>query len=160
MKRWLVLLISILFLALLSGCNKDVKPQDRFAQYVEHWNKQEFDKMYEFLSKSAKESISKKDFVNRYEKVYKDLEISKLKVTYKPDMEKEYKKEEKAALPFSASMDSAAGKIEFTHDASLVKEEKEDEKSWFVAWDTTYIFPELGPEDKISYSTVPAQRGI
>lgn len=48
-------------------------------------------------------------------------------------------------------MDSAAVKIEFTHDANLVKEEKEDEENWFVAWDTTYIFPELGPEDKITY---------
>ncbi|WP_404322692.1 NTF2-like N-terminal transpeptidase domain-containing protein [Cytobacillus firmus] len=52
--------------------------------------------MYEFLSDDAKKSISKKEYVNRYEKVYKDLEISNLKVTYKPDKEKEYKKEEKA----------------------------------------------------------------
>ncbi|MGM0777965.1 MAG: penicillin-binding transpeptidase domain-containing protein [Bacillota bacterium] len=159
MKRVFFLFISIFILAFLGGCNKEIKPQDRFKQYVEHWNKQEFEKMYEFLSVDAKKSISKKEYVNRYEKVYKDLEISNLKVTYKPDMEKEYKKEEKAALPFLASMDSAAGKIEFTHDANLVKEEKEDEENWFVAWDTTYIFPELGPEDKITYSAVPSQRG-
>ncbi|KAF0822198.1 penicillin-binding transpeptidase domain-containing protein [Cytobacillus firmus] len=159
MKRMMILFFSILFLAILGGCNKEVMPQDRFAQYVKHWNKQEFDEMYGYLSESAKKSISKKDFTGRYEKIYKDLEISNLKITYKPDMEKEYKKEEKASFPFSASMDSAAGKIEFTHDASLVKEEKEEEESWFVAWDTTYIFPELGPEDKINYSTVPAQRG-
>ncbi|MCC3648528.1 penicillin-binding transpeptidase domain-containing protein [Cytobacillus oceanisediminis] len=159
MKRVFFLFISLFILAFLGGCNKEIKPQDRFKQYVEHWNKQEFEKMYEFLSVDAKKSISKKEYVNRYEKVYKDLEISNLKVTYKPDMEKEYKKEEKAALPFSASMDSAAGKIEFTHDANLVKEEKEDEENWFVAWDTTYIFPELGPEDKITYSAVPSQRG-
>ncbi|MGY6213070.1 penicillin-binding transpeptidase domain-containing protein [Cytobacillus firmus] len=159
MKRVFFLFISLFILAFLGGCNKEIKPQDRFKQYVEHWNKQEFEKMYEILSVDAKKSISKKEYVNRYEKVYKDLEISNLKVTYKPDMEKEYKKEEKAALPFSASMDSAAGKIEFTHDANLVKEEKEDEENWFVAWDTTYIFPELGPEDKITYSAVPSQRG-
>ncbi|MCU1807091.1 penicillin-binding transpeptidase domain-containing protein [Cytobacillus firmus] len=159
MKRVFFLFISLFILAFLGGCNKEIKPQDRFKQYVEHWNKQEFEKMYEFLSVDAKKSISKKEYVNRYEKVYEDLEISNLKVTYKPDMEKEYKKEEKAALPFLASMDSAAGKIEFTHDANLVKEEKEDEENWFVAWDTTYIFPELGPEDKITYSAVPSQRG-
>ena len=159
MRKVLYFVFTVLVLAALSGCNKEIKPQDRFSQYVEHWNKQEFEKMYEFLSKDAKQSISKKDFAARYEKVYKDLEINNLKVAYKPDMEKEYKKEENASFPFSASMDSAAGKIEFTHDAKLVKEEKEEEDNWFVAWDTTYIFPELGQEDKISYSTVPAQRG-
>ncbi|MBT2687201.1 penicillin-binding transpeptidase domain-containing protein [Bacillus sp. ISL-47] len=159
MRRSLFVVFAALVLAALSGCNKEVKPQDRFAQYVEHWNQREFKEMYEFLSEDAKQSISKEDFAGRYEKVYKDLEIDNLKVTYEPDMENEYKKEESASFPFSASMDSAAGKIDFTHDAKLVKEEVEDEENWFVAWDTTYIFPELGAEDKISYSTIPAQRG-
>ncbi len=159
MRKLLFVVFAALVLVALSGCNKEIKPQDRFAQYVEHWNKQEFGKMYEFLSKDAKQSISKEDYIGRYEKVYKDLEIDNLKITYKPDMEKEYKKEESASFPFSASMDSAAGKIEFTHDAKLLKEEVEDEDNWFVAWDSTYIFPELGPEDKISYSAIPAKRG-
>ncbi|GLB60245.1 penicillin-binding transpeptidase domain-containing protein [Cytobacillus sp. NCCP-133] len=159
MRKVMFAVFAVLVLAALSGCNKEVKPQDRFAQYVEHWNKQEFEKMYDFLSKDAKQSISKEDYAGRYEKVYKDLEINNLEITYKPDMEKEYKKEESASFPFSASMDSAAGKIEFTHDAKLVREETEEKENWFVAWDTTYIFPELGPEDKINYSTIPAKRG-
>lgn len=100
MRKVLYFVFAVLILAALSGCNKEIKPQDRFSQYVEHWNKQEFEKMYEFLSKDAKQSISKKDFAARYEKVYKDLEIDNLKVTYKPDMEKEYKKKKMRAFLF------------------------------------------------------------
>lgn len=160
MRKILVFSVSILFLVVLGACNKDVNPEDRLSQYIEYWNKEDFDKMYRLLSTEAKEAISKEDFVARYEKVYKDLDITDLEITYKKDEEKEINKDEKTIdLPFSAKMNSSAGEIKFTHEATLVKEEAEDEENWFIDWDTTYIFPELGPKDKISYQTVPAQRG-
>ncbi|MDQ0269209.1 penicillin-binding transpeptidase domain-containing protein [Cytobacillus purgationiresistens] len=160
MRKIIFFSVSILFLVVLSACNKEVKPEDRFSQYIEHWNKQDFDKMYRLLSAEAKESISKEDYIARYEKVYKDLEITDLVLTYKIDEENKIDKNEKIVdLPFSAKMNSAAGEIKFTHEATLVKEEIDKEENWYVDWNSTYIFPDLGPKDKISYSNVPAQRG-
>ena len=158
MKRVLFIIMSVLIAAIISGCSKEPTPEERFSQYVKLWNDQKFDEMYGFLSAEAKNSISKEDFVSRYNKIYQDLEIDKLKVSYKkPEEEKEH--EENAELPFSAKMESAAGPIGFDHDATLVKEKRDDDTNWYVEWNTTYIFPELGSGDKISFKNVQAERG-
>jgi penicillin-binding protein 3 len=158
MKRALFIIMSVIIAAIISGCSKEPTPEERFSQYVKLWNDQKFDEMYGFLSEKAKESITKEDFVSRYNKIYKDLEINQLKVSYKqPEEEQEH--EENAELPFSAKMNSAAGPIEFDHNATLVKEEREKETNWYVDWNTTYIFPELEAGDKLSFKNVQAERG-
>jgi penicillin-binding protein 3 len=158
MKRALFIIMSVLIAAIISGCSKEPTPEERFSQYVKLWNDKKFEEMYGFLSAKAKDSITKEEFVSRYNKIYNDLEIDQLKVSYKqPEEKKEH--EENAKLPFSAKMESAAGPIEFDHDATLVKEKREDKTNWYVDWNTTYIFPELESEDKISFKNVPAERG-
>ncbi|WP_226679113.1 penicillin-binding transpeptidase domain-containing protein [Mesobacillus jeotgali] len=158
MKRTLFILLSVFIAALISGCSKEPTPEERFSQYVKLWNDQKFEEMYGYLSEQAKESITKEDFVSRYNKIYKDLEINQLKISYKqPEEEQEH--EENAELPFSAKMNSAAGPIEFDHNAVLVQEEREKETNWYVEWNTTYIFPDLEEGDKISFKNVQAERG-
>jgi penicillin-binding protein 3 len=153
---WLLLIV-----ALTAGCSKEPTPQDRFAEYIKLWNEQKFDKMYDYLTNGAKEVITKEDFTARYEKIYKDLEITDLKVTFKKPSEEEKldKKVEKVDYDFSASMNSIAGKIEFTHNAKLKKEERDKKNNWYVNWNTTYIFPELKDGDKIGIDYVQPKRG-
>ncbi|WNF22788.1 penicillin-binding transpeptidase domain-containing protein [Mesobacillus jeotgali] len=158
MKRALIILLSVVIAALISGCSKEPTPEERFSQYVKLWNDQKFEEMYGFLSEKAKDSISKEEFVSRYNKIYKDLEINELKVSYKQPKE-EQEHEENAELPFLAKMNSVAGPIAFDHNATLVKEEREKETNWYVDWNTTYIFPELEAGDKISFKNVQAERG-
>ena len=158
MKRALIILLSVVIAALISGCSKEPTPEERFSQYVKLWNDQKFEEMYGFLSEKAKDSISKEEFVSRYNKIYKDLEINELKVSYKQPKE-EQEHEENAELPFSAKMNSVAGPIAFDHNATLVKEEREKETNWYVDWNTTYIFSELEAGDKISFKNVQAERG-
>lgn len=161
MKRVFLFFVFVMVAAVFAGCSKEPTPEERFSQYVKLWNDQKFDEMYGFLSEEAKERISKEDFVNRYNKIYQDLEINKLKVSYKqPKEEQEHdKKEQLVSLPFLASMESVAGPISFDYEADLVKEEREKETNWYVDWNTTYIFPELGSGDKISFQNVKAERG-
>ena len=125
-KRWMLLLILIL-IAVVTGCNKnDPTPDERLSQYIKLWNDQKFKDMYAFLSTEAKESISEEDFVARYEKIYKDLSIKDLKITYKkPAEDEKFNKVEKAEIPFSVKMNSMAGEISFDNQAALVKEERE-----------------------------------
>lgn len=160
MKKSLLFLIMFAVVA-LAGCNKEPQPEDRFASYVKLWNEQKFEEMYEYLSTEAKETIKKEEFSERYKKIYNDLGITNLKVTYeKPKEEKERdKKVTNVSLPFTVSMDSIAGEIAFEHDAGLTKEEKDDNTNWYLSWDTTYIFPDLKVGDKVGINTVSPKRG-
>ena len=158
MKKAIILMTLILTM-ILAGCmSKDPTPDERFSEYVKLWNDQKFDEMYDYLSTKAKEAITKEEFVNRYNKIYQDLEIDKLDVHFTlPEEEAEY--EEQAEFPYAVSMESIAGPIEFDHQAALVKEKRDDNTNWYLNWDTTYIFPELEAEDKINFDRVPAVRG-
>ncbi|WP_071392646.1 penicillin-binding transpeptidase domain-containing protein [Bacillus tuaregi] len=158
MKKRRLVIISILFL-LLTACNKAPEPADTMSQYIKFWNEQKFAGMYELLSTEAQDSIAKEDFVSRYEKYYQDLEISELKVQFTKPEDEEKPKEDKVSYPFTASMNSVAGEIAFEHKATLVKEEKNDEKQWTIAWDSTLIFPELEEGAKIRLNSMTAKRG-
>lgn len=153
-------LIPILFLAaaVITACNKESAPEDRFSEYVDLWNEQKFAEMYDYLSLKAQEKITKEEFVSRYEKIYSDLEIDNLSIQFNKPEEVETK-EGKTTFPFSAKMDSIAGEISFDHQSTMVKEERDDETNWYVNWDTTYIFPELEEGETIGLSTEPAKRG-
>ncbi|NEU34363.1 penicillin-binding transpeptidase domain-containing protein, partial [bacterium LRH843] len=83
-------------------------------------------------------------------------------VSYKKlsdDQKDDNKKKESTEIPFTAKMNSMAGEISFDKDARLVKEERDKEDNWYIDWDTTYIFADLGADDKVSLETVPAERG-
>ncbi|MGS2777483.1 penicillin-binding transpeptidase domain-containing protein [Robertmurraya sp. GLU-23] len=154
-------LLAIIVLFVLTSCNKEPQPEDRFVTYVKLWNDQKFEDMYSYLSAEAKDSIKEDEFVERYKKIYNDLGITNLKVSYeKPTEEKERdKKVTEASLPFTVSMDSVAGEISFEQDARLTKEEREDNTNWYLNWDTTYIFPDLKDGDKVGINTTTPKRG-
>ncbi|MGP7817069.1 penicillin-binding transpeptidase domain-containing protein [Niallia sp. 01092] len=161
MKKLLVLLLMFLLIGVVGCSKKEPTPDERLSQYVKLWNEQKFADMYAFLSKKAKKSISKEDFVSRYQKLYSDLEISDVNITYtKPSKEEDFDKAETASIPFAAKMNSVAGEISFENDATLVKEEKDKEENWYINWDTTYLFADLGADDKVSLQTIEAERGV
>ena len=84
MKKWLGLILTIgVLVSVAAGCSKDPTPQDRFSQYIQLWNEKKFDQMYSMLSSEAKKTISQKEYVSRYQKIYQDLQISDLKVSFK-----------------------------------------------------------------------------
>src|SRR4051812_6428181 len=129
MKKKLTLLFLLMMLAFIfAGCNKkDPLPEDRFAEYVKLWNEQSFDKMYDFLSTETKDNVSKQDFVERYTNIYEVLKVDKLSVQFKKPEEETDEKAEDIQFPFGVSMESVAGEIAFHHEATLVKEEIEEQ---------------------------------
>ncbi|MGG5255162.1 penicillin-binding transpeptidase domain-containing protein [Neobacillus sp. SM06] len=156
MKKWLAFLLTFAVLvSVAAGCSNNPTPQDRLAEYVKLWNQQKFDKMYGLLSTNAKKSISQKDFVNRYKKIYRDLQITDLKVDFQKTKDDKQAKEATASYTYSAQMNSIAGKIQFTNKANLKKEDKD----WYINWDTSYIFPQLKKGDRVGVSTTAPKRG-
>jgi penicillin-binding protein 3 len=147
--------ILLIFAAILAGCSKEPTPQERFSEYIALWNQQKFDKMYDYLSNDAKRKISQQDFTSRYQKIYKDLQITDLKIDFK----KPQAKENTAAYTFSAKMNSIAGEIKFSHQAHLKKEKKDNQNNWYVDWDSTFIFPKLKDGDTVGIKTTAPVRG-
>ncbi|MEJ9229529.1 penicillin-binding transpeptidase domain-containing protein [Peribacillus butanolivorans] len=151
------LLMSVLFLA---GCSDEPSPEERFSAYTKLWNKQDYTKMYEYLSSDTKEKVSADEFAKRYEKIYKGIEVDQLKVDYKqPKEEKNHKDAKKVNLAYTVDMETMAGAVSSDHKATLVKEEGDEEENWYVKWDESYIFPELEANEKISVESYPAIRG-
>lgn len=158
MKKVLGVLF-IFTIIFITGCSKQPSPDERFADYVNMWQKEDFSAMYEMLSTSTKESMSKDQFVKRYTDIYGDIEVSDLKVSFKKPTEEVKPKEGNIQFPFSVSMQTIAGPVEFTKKASLTEEKTDEGKSWFVNWDSTMIFPELHEGDQVGLTILKAKRG-
>ena len=161
MKRKLIIFhIIIATILLLAGCTDKPKPEDRLAEYTKLWNKQNFEQMYDYLSADTKKKITEKQFTERYEKIYKGIEIKDLQVTYKrPEEPPKHDDKEKVKLTYSVSMNTIAGPVSYKHKATLIKEGEDEKENWYINWDASYIFPQLENGEKVSVETYPAVRG-
>ncbi|MGY0011587.1 penicillin-binding protein 3 [Bacillus anthracis] len=153
-KIWGILFLCLTFM--LVGCGKEEKPQEAFDTYAKAWNKQKFAEMYDQLSEKAKKDISKKEFTEKYEKIYSGIEVKNLKV--EAGEVKEDKKDE-GPIPFKVSMDTVGGKINFGHEAKMVKEKDGDKESWKVDWTPDFIFPGMTKDSKVRMQTTEPKRG-
>ncbi len=127
---------------------------------MEAWEKQDFDQMYSLLSEKSQKQIDKKKFVKRYKDIYKGIQMSNFKVSYKlPKEEEDYEEKDTPAFKFNVTMDTLAGPLEFSHDAKLVFEKSEDSEQWAMTWNPSMIFPGMKEGDTIWADTIPPERG-
>ncbi|MEN1967337.1 penicillin-binding transpeptidase domain-containing protein [Lentibacillus sp. N15] len=166
MKKIMMIVSIFLFFFLLSACSdKGASPQDRLDTYVKQWNDQNFSKMYDMLSDKSTKNYPTDQFVDRYKKIYQDLGVSDLKVSYKKldeDKLEDAKDNGKATFPITVKMNTIAGPISFDYKASLIKEaenDDDDKENWFVQWDPGYIFPEIKDGGKLNIQTEQPKRG-
>lgn len=157
----------MLTIGILASCSKNklADPTDEIDTYINHWQSFEFTEMYEMLNEETKETYRTEDFVERYEKIYQDLQISNLEIKYEPLSEDELtlaNEEKQIDVPIDVSMDSIAGEISFSTNLSLrlhIDEENEEEKKWLFDWNTSLIFPELKDGGKITVEKEQPRRG-
>lgn len=162
MKRKLLFLISILLIFITACSTNKATPNEQMDTYIEQWNDSNFKEMYEMLSIKSTETYKTDQFVDRYEKVYTDLDISKLKVSYEELENDDLKtaiKEGVVTFPITVAMESLAGPITFDYKVQLLKEMKDDKESWVVSWDPGLIFPALKDGGKINIKTELPRRG-
>lgn len=144
----------------LSACSaKGPTPETAFQTYVSHWENQDFAAMYDQLAAETKEAVTKEDFVSRYETIYEGIGAHRLAIDLNIPDDLEADDEGKVTIPFSLSMETMAGPIEFSHEGTLVEEEQDDRTVWAIVWDERYIFPQMEPGDKVRAETLPAARG-
>ncbi|MFX3625289.1 MAG: penicillin-binding transpeptidase domain-containing protein [Ectobacillus sp.] len=151
-------LVICCFFLVLTGCQKEPRPEEALEAYIKAWNNQQFDKMYEQLSSQSKKAITKEDFTKRYKTIYSGIEVSKLKVT--PVVPEEVKeKNDTVQLGYTAKMEALAGPFSFKNSIKLVKEKQEKETAWRVQWNPSLIFPGMKEGDKVRVKTFEAKRG-
>ncbi|WP_153463169.1 penicillin-binding transpeptidase domain-containing protein [Sediminibacillus terrae] len=163
MRKIYSLLAMVTLILGLSACSNDeVTPKKRMDEFVGHWNDKDFEAMYKMASSESKEAYPTEEFVDRYEKIYNDLNVENLSVSYeKPEEGEENSEEEdKASFPLSVEMDTIGGPISFDYQATMNKIEDEDgETDWVVNWDPGYIFPQLKDGGEISFQSESPERG-
>lgn len=165
-KRMFFLIILLLIFSSACSKEKEVTPNDFFDEYVSEWNEQNFTDMYTMLSTESLHTYPTEEFVDRYIKIYEDLDITDLKITYdKIDEEnvKQALEDETATIPFKVKMESIAGSISFNYQASLTKEVEQDgeeeTQKWVLNWNPGYIFPAIKDGGKINLQTTKPTRG-
>src|SRR5690625_30799 len=167
MMRMSLSIISIFFLFFIVGCSNEENnyPTERLHSYIEHWNDKNFSEMYNMLTEETIEQYNTEDFVDRYMKIYEDLEITDLQVTFSEISEDELEKsieEKSATFPINVQMDSLAGKIEFSNEIELTLvtiDEEAEEEEWFINWNTSLIFPDLDDGAIIKIEKESPRRG-
>lgn len=169
MKKWALFFIMTLLLFGTACSNKEnVSPNDFFDDYVSEWNALNFTEMYNMLSNEASKAYAPEDFVDRYIKIYDDLDITNLKVTYEEIDDEAIKQAFETAeanLPLKVEMDSLAGPISFNYEAQLTREEIENDSNqtksyeWAVDWNPGFIFPPLKDGGKINIQATKPKRG-
>ncbi|WP_165820770.1 penicillin-binding transpeptidase domain-containing protein [Pueribacillus theae] len=160
MKIKVPLFLFFILIFSLIGCNKEETPEERTTQFLNSWEKQQFDKMYDQLSADSKKNITKDEFVERYETIYEGIQADKLKLEAKfPEDGVKENKEGGTEVEFSLHMQTIADEVNFTENLSLVKEKTEDGNKWAVHWDPSLIFPSMEEGDKVRIETHRAERG-
>ncbi|MHA7138109.1 penicillin-binding transpeptidase domain-containing protein [Rossellomorea arthrocnemi] len=160
-RKVMLVYLFVTFSLLVAGCQEKPKPDDRLQEYVDLWNKEKFESMYnEYLNSSTKESFKKEDFVTRYKDIYEDLEVKDVKVTFKkPEKEVDWDKETKAGFPLKITFNTLAGEVSYDKEITLTKEKQGEEENWFVDWEPSFILPEMEKGDKVGVESISAKRG-
>ena len=127
-------------------------PQETVKNYFALVEKKQYDKMYDMLSESSKEKISKKKFTERNQNIYEGIEAKDIKISIP---EKEKLKGNPVTVKYSETMETSADEISFDNAVTLQKEDGE----YKIDWDSTVIFPNLQDSYKVQIQTESAQRG-
>ena len=127
-------------------------PQETVKNYFALVEKKQYDKMYDMLSESSKEKISKKKFTERNQNIYEGIEAKDIKISIP---EKEKLKGNPVTVKYSETMETSADEISFDNAVTLQKKDGE----YKIDWDSTVIFPNLQDSYKVQIQTESAQRG-
>lgn len=123
--------------------------EETLKTYMSYIEKGEYEKMYGLLDEDSKNTISEEDFLTRNKNIYEGIEAKNIKLEIPEKQEKDQ------PLSYSVAMDTVAGEVSYSNDTFLEKEDGE----WRISWTDGMIYPSLGSEDKVSVTTIPAERG-
>lgn len=154
MNKKIFIVISIIAITLIAVIlylvNRDFNtPEDVLKQYMAYINDGKYEEMYGLLSDKSKKSIDKDTFLARNQNIYEGIEAKNVKVNT-------IAKEDENTYSYQTTLDTIAGNISFENKITF---EKQEDKKYYINWDSTLIFPDLTSEDKIRVDTAEGERG-
>ena len=155
-KIAIIVLVLIVIIAAIIACvvifnMPKEKPEDVLNSYISMINDKNYEGLYSMISAKSKQNISEEDFLTRNENIYEGIDAVNINI----EIQEVTNNSNETAIKYKESMDTSAGKIEFTNTATLVKEDKE----YKIDWSSAMIFPELRDTDKVRVSTIESERG-
>ncbi len=145
----LLVIIGFIIFAYYMSTHDLNKPEDVLKQYVAYINEAKYEDMYELLSDKSKEITSKETFLTRNQNIYEGIEVKNVKV-------KTIVNEGNNILSYQMDMDTIAGPVSFENKMTF---ERQDDKKYYINWDSTLIFPDLTSEDKVRVESSEGERG-
>ena len=143
----LVILIIVVVIFMINK-QKEEKVKQTLNDFVGCINEKNYEAMYE---KVTSINMSREDFVNRNKNIYEGIESQDIKV----EISKVEKQNSEYKVDYHETMFTAAGKVEFNNTVMI---EKENGK-YKLRWSSSFIFPQLGENQKVRISTIKAKRG-
>lgn len=148
-KLFIVSFIFIMTTFSLVACSKVNKEEEFVDNFTQLLNEKNYDAMYEHLSKSSKDYITKENFVERYKNIYSAIGAQNIKVELSENNDNK-------ANTISYSMDTNAGKLEFDNISINIVKEDNDYK---IEWNESLILGPMTKDDKVRVETSKATRG-
>ena len=146
----IVIIVAIIACVVIFNMPKE-KPEDVLNSYISMINDKNYEGLYSMISTESKQNISQEDFLTRNENIYEGIDAVNINI----EIQEVTNNSNETAIKYKESMDTSAGKIEFTNTATLVKEDKE----YKIDWSSAMIFPELRDTDRVRVSTIESERG-
>jgi len=132
-----------------------VPVDERLRQFFTYIESRQFEYAYKMLTGISQETIPREDFVERNRNIYEGIGATNFVVTILQVLEIE-ERPGRRFVDYSLRMDTIAGEI--THDGQAIFERNSDNE-FRLQWSSQMIFPELGNDDRVRVSILPAQRG-
>lgn len=126
-------------------------PDKTWNSYVNLLKDKYYDQMYALLDKTAKQSITKDDFVKRNKNIYEGMDAQNIHVIITNSASADKGKK----VSYKMSMNTVAGPLSFNNHVNLVKEDG----SYKVQWKSSLILPDLDTTDHVNVQIVSAKRG-
>ena len=158
-KKIIIAIVAILVVLIIGEIGiyivtqNRTKPEDIWQEYISYINEQKYEEMYNMITETAKQQISKQDFIARNKNIYEGIDMTNMKVEI-TGIEEETRKINK--ISYKLRMDTEAGKVEFDNNVRLTKDK---DVGHLIEWSSNLIFPQLGNTDKVRIKTISAERG-
>ena len=174
MEKKLTGIFFFLLIFLLTGCREEPEqvapeeqvleehatPKHRLEAFISLWNASDFSAMFDgYLDTRSKDAYGTETFIDWQNQLHEQLEVKNIEVSYTAPEEDAVWDSEIADVPVHVKMDTVIGPVEFDKTLTLVYEAQEETEDWFVAWDPSYIVPELQKGDTVHVTTSDAMRG-
>ncbi|MBZ9687138.1 penicillin-binding transpeptidase domain-containing protein [Clostridium estertheticum] len=160
-----IIIITALMVVFLT---KGDSATQTFDAYKNNWVKKDFKTMYSMLSVKTKETVTEKQFIDKYSAIYSGIGAESISIKVENEDKIKIGNKKNITIPFSIVMNTAAGKLNMQgYQATMVREKVNNKKQWAlftkkqwtIVWDEKMIFPNMEAGDKVRIKLEMAKRG-